>query len=421
MSAPEEQLLVRSRRLLTRQIAAVITGVVLLVGGVDWGLMAYRQHTDGRREVAASLREASVAHPWPCVWMFEQRSGRLHGTPAAPDNLPFRADLGGVTAAHPLTVAEHEVGGVDYLVRTEWHGGRVRQAALDLRYQAEERRRLYLALTVAEVAGLLAALVTGRLLAGRAIRPLGEALRRQRRFVADASHELRTPLTQIHTRAQLMERRLRTGADSATVAGDARRLVANSRAFGDLLDDLLHAAQWGAGGQRRVPVDLGALVNEVVGAETARVRQRGLTLRLDAEHRPFLVSGAAPALRRVVNALVDNAIGHTPHGGHVRVALRLTDDDRTVLLTVTDDGVGLDPAQADRIFERFAHGEHGTGRRFGLGLALVREVLSGHGGSITADGEPGNGATFTVRLPAVEPSPADAGASATTRPVADRI
>ncbi|HEY3504917.1 MAG TPA: HAMP domain-containing sensor histidine kinase [Actinocatenispora sp.] len=396
MRPPEERLIDRGRWVLTGQIAAIITVVVLLVGVLAWGLMARGQDVDGRRDLATSLSSASVAHPWPCVWMFERRGATTVRTPAAPDALPVAADLAAVSRQHPVLVARHRVGGVDYLVRTEWHPDRVAQATLDLRYQATERHRLYLALAVAELVGLVAALAGGRLLAGRAIRPLGEALRRQRTFVADASHELRTPLTQIHTRAQLLERRLRGGADPAVLAEETARLVAGTRQFGEVLDDLLLAAQLGRA--HPAPVDLAALVQEVAAAESARVRRRQLALCADVTGT-YPVAGAPASLRRVVNALVDNAIGHTPAGGRIDVGLAY--DGADVVLTVADDGVGLDPARAEEIFTRFARGEHGAGRRFGLGLALVREVVTSHGGTIAATGVPGRGATFTVRLPAL--------------------
>ncbi|GAA4208737.1 sensor histidine kinase [Actinocatenispora rupis] len=401
---PEERLIRRGRWVLTGQIAAIITVVVLLVGAIAWGLMVRGQYVDGRRELAGSLSTASVTHPWPCVWMFERRGTTTLRTPAAPDALPVTTDLTAVSRQHPVLVARHRVGGIDYLVRTEWHPGRVAQATLDLRYQATERDRLYLALALAEVAGLLGALAGGRLLSGRAIRPLAEALRRQRSFVADASHELRTPLTQIHTRAQLLERRLHSGADPAVLAEDTARVVAGTRQFGEVLDDLLLAAQLGPDGAHPVPVDLAGLVREVAAAESARTDRRGLTLTVDVpESCP--VTGVAASLRRVVNALVDNAIGHTPAGG--TVTLTLAYDSGEVVLRVADDGVGLDPGEAERIFARFARGEHGAGRRFGLGLALVREVVTSHGGTIAAAGTPGRGATFTVRLPA---APVVAGA-----------
>jgi signal transduction histidine kinase len=401
--AGDRRLLGRTRWWLTAEIAGVITGVVLLVGGLSWGLMVHGQHDDARRELAGSLSAWSIDHPWPCIWMFEQVGAETRRTPAAPTTLPVRADFARVSKAHPVYVAQHRVGGIDYLVRTEWHPKGPWQAALDLRYQAEERHRLYVALAAGEVAGLLAALLVGWLLAGRAMRPLTEALDRQRRFVADASHELRTPLTQIHTRAQLLARRLRA---DPPLAEQADALVSGTRQFGEVLDDLLLSAQLARRYLTDV-VDLAGIVTAVASAEEARVRRHGLRLAVTGAEAPRTVVGAAAALRRVVNALVDNAIGHTSAGGGINLALAA--DDGWVTLTVSDDGVGLEPGAATRIFDRFARGTHGAGRRFGLGLALTREIVTGHGGTITAAGTPGNGATFTVRLPAALPGPEQSG------------
>ena len=115
------------------------------------------------------------------------------------------------------------------------------------------------------------------------------------------------------------------------------------------------------------------------------------------------ISGAESALRRVVTALVDNAIGHTPPGGRVVVALEAPSPD-TVRLSVRDSGVGFDQAEGRSLFERFSRGTAGRGQRFGIGLSLVREVVEAHGGTVSAEGRPGAGAVFTVDLPAVGPA-----------------
>jgi signal transduction histidine kinase len=118
------------------------------------------------------------------------------------------------------------------------------------------------------------------------------------------------------------------------------------------------------------------------------------------------VLGAGGALRRVVDALVDNAVGHAPDGGHVTVRVGRTGG--AVLLHVRDDGPGIDPAVADTLFERFAHapGPAGSTRAgFGLGLALVQEVVHAHGGTVTGRTGDGGGAVFEVHLPAA-PRPA---------------
>ena len=115
------------------------------------------------------------------------------------------------------------------------------------------------------------------------------------------------------------------------------------------------------------------------------------------------VRGSRSALRRALAALVDNALAHTPAGGRVVIATVATGP--RVLITVTDDGEGLAGDDADRLTERFARGQGsgggvGGGRRFGLGLSLVREVATAHGGVLTLIGAPGNGVRATIDLPA---------------------
>jgi signal transduction histidine kinase len=341
------------------------------------------------------IASRAVENAPPCVFVFAIEGGAIHRTPNAPAALPVRADLRGTGTV----VRQHRIGGISYLVRTEHHGSTVVQAALDRRYEIQERRRLYTALSIAELGGLIAALITGQLLARRAISPLAEALERERRFVADASHELRTPLTRLHTRAQLLARR----TDSGGLHDELRAIVSDTRQFGEVIEDLLLSAQLPPQAARGSAVDLAVVVESLVAADAARAQSRTTTLTLVRADGPCVVAGIQSALRRVVGALLDNAIGHTPPGGNVQVALRL--DGGQVELVVRDDGVGLDPDDTERIFQRFTRGTAGEGRRFGLGLALVREVVESHGGTIEATGRPGDGATFTVRLPAADQVP----------------
>jgi signal transduction histidine kinase len=116
------------------------------------------------------------------------------------------------------------------------------------------------------------------------------------------------------------------------------------------------------------------------------------------------VTGVATALCRVVGELLANAVRHTPPGG--RVDVRVANAGTRVELTVADTGEGFDQEEAGRLFDRFHRGFQdgaaGAEPRFGLGLALVREVVSGHGGTVEATGRPGAGARFTVRLPVSE-------------------
>jgi signal transduction histidine kinase len=193
------------------------------------------------------------------------------------------------------------------------------------------------------------------------------------------------------------------------LTGELNQLVADTRALGEVVEDLLVSAEAQHRRPPATPVDLVGLAGEVVASMAAYADSRQVVLDVEASE-PVTVHGAPAALRRAVTALVDNAIGHVPPGG--RVVVRVEHRGRWARLSVTDNGVGLDPAETGRLFDRFARGDGGTGRRFGLGLALVLDVATAHAGSVQVTGAPGKGATFTLALPIARV--ADAAADAAT-------
>lgn len=249
---------------------------------------------------------------------------------------------------------------------------------------------------VALLGGALAGSL-GWVAAHRASRPLSEALAVQRRFVADASHELRTPLAILHTRAQLLQRR--------TAADDPRRatvdqLVADSRMLGEVVTDLLVVAQLDHGAPATETVRVPELLAETARSFGVLADEAGVRLEVSPTPADLLVPGSRTALRRAVSCLVDNALAHTPRGGRVVVSAGASVTPGMVALSVTDDGEGL-PADRERLLERFTRGHRATPGmpRFGLGLALAREVAEAHGGSLTLADAAGGGAvaTLTVR------------------------
>jgi two-component system OmpR family sensor kinase len=246
--------------------------------------------------------------------------------------------------------------------------------------------------------GLVVAVTVGGLVARRVLDPMAELLDRRSRLVADASHELRAPLTRLHVRSQLLLRR----ADELPepLATELRRMVAGTRELGEVLDDVLRGARLGSDAAGNERVDLAAVAADLLAAEAGRLDERGLSAELEVGAGPLVVPGIVSALRRMVSALLDNAIGHTPPQGRITVSVTAVDGGGAVELVVADTGVGFDPARAGTMFDRFVRGTAGTGQRFGIGLALTREVVESHGGTITAAGQPGRGARFTVRLPA---------------------
>ena len=406
----EQRLATQAWRRIWWQTSVVVGLAILAVAGAATGVVLTAQADAARRIVAEALRDGlagSDAPPPAGVWVYAVRDGALTRTPGAPQQ-PIDPDALRAVALAPADTAgghphESTLGPREYLVDTARSGSTTVQVAYDLTVQEQERHRLYDALALACALGLALAAGTGALIARRAIQPLGLAVARQQRFVADASHELRTPITQLHTRAQLLARSL-AGQDSEA-AQDARRLVRNTRLLGDIVEEMLLSAQLRSEPAQFGPVDLAPLAADVVDNHRDQAVERDSALALESDPGPHTVRGVPGALRRAVASLVDNALGHVNAGGSVVVALRR--DRNQVVCSVRDDGVGFDPADADLIFERFARGAHGEGRRFGLGLALVRETVEAHGGTVTAESVPGRGATFTMRFPAFDPQPAD--------------
>jgi two-component system OmpR family sensor kinase len=389
-SDPEERALRRARWVITAQIAVVVSLLVAVAGGIAYGILLSGQHADAERTLARTIELGPAATPPGCVWLFTPAAHTPAGPPRA--GMPIAALDATVPLPGNIHTERRSIGGMTYVIRVENHDGVISQAFYEELYQIQDRSSLLSGLLVAEVLALLAAVVCGRVLACRAIRPLADALRRQRTFVEDASHELRAPLTRLHTRAQLLARR-----SSGRDADDLEHLVRGTRELGDVVEDLLLSAQACGGRPELVPVELAVLAEEAVAAEAVRAGAGQVRIAVRRELGSYVVQGVPTALRRVLSALLDNALGHTPPGGSIEVWLGVPDD-RHVELRVRDTGVGFPAADADRIFERFARGTEGDGRRFGLGLALVREVVTGHGGTIAAVARPGAGATFTLRL-----------------------
>ncbi len=240
---------------------------------------------------------------------------------------------------------------------------------------------------------------------------LYEIMRRQRddlmrvslykeRLTAFLVHDLKNPVNTMMLNAQLIVRDAQTSPASreaaASIQAEARTLV---RMIMNLLD--ISKADEGRLVALRAPVDLAALVGEVLEALSARASDAGV--ELDATFEVAQAEADADLLRRVLENLIENAIRHAPSGTTVRVdALRRGDE---VELRVADRGPGVPPELRERVFDRFVQAESGlpssrAGR--GLGLAFCKLVAEAHGARVwVEDGSPG--AVFCFRLPAGGP------------------
>jgi two-component system, OmpR family, sensor kinase len=218
-----------------------------------------------------------------------------------------------------------------------------------------------------------------------------------RQFVADASHELRTPLTSVRGLAEF-------GVQQGHAAGpdELLRLMTliqhEASRMGRLVDDLLVLARFDTGRPlNRGHVDLASIAAQAVQA--ARVVSPGRPITLLAGD-PVIAYADSERLRQVIDNLIGNALQHTPPRSPVTVSVTSVTGNGEII--VADSGPGLTAAQAARVFERFYRTDDARTRTrggTGLGLSIAASLAAAHGGDITVDTQPGQGAAFRVRLP----------------------
>ena len=224
--------------------------------------------------------------------------------------------------------------------------------------------------------------------------------RLQDEFLAVAGHELRTPLTAAQGAIQLLLRRLGRIEDDGGARPYADLALQQVRRMTILIDDLLDVARLQSGRLqiRRAELDLSALVTRTT--RTAELLTQGQTIEVELPDTPLTITGDANRLEQVLLNLLTNAIHHA--AGSDRIVIRVsTTTPGWVELQVRDFGAGIDPDQMDRIFTRFTQvrtpDDHHRG--LGLGLFIAREIVTAHGGTLSADSTPGEGTTFTIQLP----------------------
>jgi signal transduction histidine kinase len=236
---------------------------------------------------------------------------------------------------------------------------------------------------------------------GRAQELAAELARAKDEYIGLVGHELRTPLTSISAYTDLLMEDPRLREDQRELLAVVQRNAATLRA---IIADLLDLAALDSGHARvdQRPTDLGGPVRDAVDAISAAAAARELAVNCEAD-AAVMVAGDPVRLRQVVDHLLGNAVKFTPPGGTVTVSL--TRRGGTAVLTVSDTGVGIPPAERDKIFNRFFRGAAARARSIpgsGLGLAIARAIVDKHAGTIGLAVGDGPGATFVLRLPALD-------------------
>lgn len=235
---------------------------------------------------------------------------------------------------------------------------------------------------------------------------LAEADRRKDEFLAMLSHEMRNPLAPLTNVLRLLERSDALGpAERGWVAVAERQRAQLAR----LVDDLLEVSRIGRGKivLRPEPMSIPASVRGAVESIGPVVAGRGQRLQVAMPEAMADIVADPARVTQILENLLQNASKYTPHGGSIRI--EAVDLPGEVEVRVSDDGIGIDPAHLETLFEPFVQLDHGLARSdggLGIGLALVRRLAQLHGGSASAHSEGlARGACFTVRLPRAAATP----------------
>ncbi|MGG6297283.1 sensor histidine kinase [Leptolyngbya sp. AN02str] len=260
-----------------------------------------------------------------------------------------------------------------------------------------QQLRWFLVVGVPLAVGAIA--LTGWLLGGKAMRPIHQSYAQLQQFTADASHELRAPLAGIlsHAQVALMEptdpqeqhNRLTVITEVAeSMSGLVSQLLLLARHEGQLAPEMLQ------------PVELQQLIQPLVAEFLPQLEGKQQALRTEFCEKELWVKANLDLLRQAIANLLRNAHCYTPDGG--TITLRCASVHRWAVLQVIDNGIGIDPKDLPHIFNRFYRVDQVRSRQaggFGLGLAIVRQIVEAQGGTVSVQSVPGEGARFEIKLP----------------------
>lgn len=227
-----------------------------------------------------------------------------------------------------------------------------------------------------------------------------EAIREREAFLLIASHEVRNPLTTLLGRSQMLQRRLERRGDSPRELVDIDTVIESAQRINQMLSDLLDTERLNTEQISIDPalLDLVSLVNKVVSEIQPSAPIHPIDLR---EYAPSLmIAGDASRLEQVFHNLISNAIKYSPAGGTIQVEAAI--QDTRARITVSDSGLGIPADALPNLFKRFYRVSRSSAQQIagtGIGLYVVKEIVSSHGGTVEVRSSEGVGSTFTVYLP----------------------
>jgi signal transduction histidine kinase/ActR/RegA family two-component response regulator len=271
--------------------------------------------------------------------------------------------------------------------------------------------------TETDAMAILATQAGAAVINARLLDQLREANQAKDEFFSTLSHELRTPLTPILGWAHLLKQF--AGLDPMLEQG-IDIIERNAKQLSELIKDLLDLTRIISNKVEleRVPTDVDELVRTAVAQMLPQARARGVSVEMSLPDQPIVSVVDPMRIQQVISNLLGNAVKFTPQGGSASVVLKRDEGGKAVassslVIEVTDTGIGMDPAFLPFVFERFTQAHEGIDRQFGglgLGLAITRAIVELHGGTVTAHSDgPGCGSCFTVRMPIAANRTSDVG------------
>ncbi len=218
----------------------------------------------------------------------------------------------------------------------------------------------------------------------------------RREFLTNVAHELRTPLMVASGYLQMLQKGIMQGDQ---LKAGIEMITRNVQQIVSLVNDILFLQEMDLVLPEFQAVDMNEVARTVAEKYMSTAKEHGITLRLIPNPNLHPASGDSKSLERALTALVDNAIKFSPQGGNVIISLRGKGEN--ILVAVEDEGIGIAKENLPRIFDRFYHLERSGNDIFGgigLGLAITRQVIEQHQGSLDVTSAPGKGSTFTMAL-----------------------
>ena len=220
-------------------------------------------------------------------------------------------------------------------------------------------------------------------------------------FVANISHELKTPVGALSILAETIVGEAEASASDPDLAALAKRMVGESHRVARIIDDLLELASIEfRGTERREVIAMDAIVNEAVARNWAKAESLGIVITKVIPETDCHILGDDRQIESAIANLIENAVKYSERGDIVSV--KLSSDETTAFVEVSDEGIGISPDHVDRVFERFYRVDQARSRQTGgtgLGLAIVRHVVGNHGGEVNVRSTDGEGSTFTLSIP----------------------